>query len=66
MFAEVTCGFRISGIMVAAHITAIATSLAALRSALKDMDTSAFDVLNGQSQLEEHINRQVPVLHKAL
>ena len=62
MFAEVTRGFRITGVKVVAHIAAIATSLATFGSALEDMDTSAVDVLNGWSRLEEHINGGVPVL----
>ena len=56
MFPEVTRGFRVAGVKVAAHVTTIATSLATLGSALKDMDTSAVDVLDGWSWLEEHIN----------
>ena len=56
MFAEVTCGFRIGGVKVAAHVTAITMSLATLGSALEDMDSSGVDVLNGWSWLEECIN----------
>jgi len=66
MFAEVTRGSRIAGVKVAAHVTAIAMSLASLGSALKDVDTSVVYVLDGWSWLEEHINGQVPVLREAL
>ena len=57
MFPEVTRGFRVAGVKVAAHVTTIATSLATFGSALEDMDTSAVDILDGWSWLEEHVNR---------
>ena len=66
MFAEVTCAFCVTGVKVAVHIIAIAMSLATLGSTLEDMDTLAVDVLDGQSWLEEHINRQVLVLQEVL
>ena len=66
VFSEVTRESCITGVKVAAHITAITTSLASLGSALKDVDTSVVDILNGWSWLEEHVNGQVPVLREAL
>jgi len=66
VFSEVTRGSCIAGVKVAAHITAITTSLASLGSALKDVDTSVVDILDGWSRLEEHVNGRVPVLREAL